>query len=444
MFTASKHSTALILLFLVTAIPTTTTSTTNASTTSVTSTTMSATSTNPNVTITVDSFPEGAELVTVNGNPIATPTVFSWQPGSVHTLLAVSSLSCGTSCQFVFQSWSDGGGRTHNITVPNLSTTYIAVYQQQYLLTIRSNTGGTAAPPTGWQNANAVVPILATPKSGFTFVSWNGSTFVSWTGAGSGSFSGTSPSASVTMNGPITENATFAPVTNETVTTTSTHTASNTTTQSNTEEITITSTPTSQRIISVDGTSITTPQTFTWTIGTTHVLYAPPNAPCLNPDGSVNRSCRFVFQNWFAQSSQFVNSSSFIYMVPSWSESVVANYQQQHSPDFALSVAPSTASLPRDDFVGSTVLTLNLTSISGWQGGVQFTTSQLPAGVTLSYMPVAYSFDTPSASWNVEVNIAASAQAGSYQIQITATSGSLTHTASITVQVPGSTVRNLM
>jgi hypothetical protein len=109
-----------------------------------------------------------------------------------------------------------------------------------------------------------------------------------------------------------------------------------------------------------------------------------------------------------------------------------------------LSVAPSTASLPMNDFVGSTDLTLTLTSIGGWGGSVQFTTSQLPRGVTLSYMPSAYSFDTPFASWNVGVNIAASAQAGSYQIEITATSGPLIHTASITVQVSGSTVRNIV
>src|SRR5208283_2963433 len=129
---------------------------------------------------------------TVDGNPIVTPTVFSWQPGSKHTLSAISSLDCGSSCKFVFQSWSDGSGQTQNITTPNSPTTYLAVYQQQYLLTIKSNTGGTTTPPTGWQNANAIVPILATPDSGFTFVSWNGSTFVSWTGSGSGAFNGTS------------------------------------------------------------------------------------------------------------------------------------------------------------------------------------------------------------------------------------------------------------
>jgi hypothetical protein len=209
------------------------------------------------------------------------------------------------------------------------------------------------------------------------------------------------------------------------------------------ERITITSNPTSQRIISVDETLITTPQTFTWGNGTTHTLYAPPTSPCLNSDGSVNYSCQFVFQNWSDQTNQIANSSSFIYKVPSLPETVIANYQQQPTPNFALNATPSTLLLPQDVFSGSTEFTLNLTSIKGWGGNIQFTTSQLPPGVTLSYLPSTYSFNTPTTSWNVVVNIGASAQAGSYQIEITATSGSLTQTTTVTIQVQDSTVREI-
>jgi hypothetical protein len=150
------------------------------------------------------------------------------------------------------------------------------------------------------------------------------------------------------------------------------------------------------------------------------------------------------FQNWFAYSSGSVNSSSFIYTVPSFSETVIANYQQQPNPNFALSVAPSTVSLFQNVFVGSTDFTLTLTSISDWSGSVQFTTSQLPTGVTLTNMPSAYSCDMPSAAWNAAVNIAPSAQAGSYPIQITATSGPLVHTVWVTVDVPGSAARSVV
>ncbi|MGA3108415.1 MAG: hypothetical protein ABSD99_03015 [Candidatus Bathyarchaeia archaeon] len=434
MYTAWQHGAALVLLFLIVAVSTTAAS----ATTSVTSaTTMLTTGTAPSVTIALDSFPQGAELVTVDGNLVVTPTVFSWQIGSTHNVSAVSSLSCGPSCRFVFEAWSDGGQQTHTITVPNSSWTYMAVYQQQYLLTIKSTAGGTATPATGWQNAYAKIPILATPNSGFIFISWNGSSFVSWAGAGLGSFNGTSASASITMDGPITETATFAPMTNETTVTTSPSTASNTTTQSKTVQITITSDPASEGIISVDGTSLTTPHTFTWTSGTTHVLYAPQSAPCLKSDGSVNYSCEFDFQNWSAQSIWFVTSSSFIYTVPSSSETVVANYIQLQSPGFTLRVAPATVFLHPGDFAGSTDFRLSLTSLRSWRGSVQFTTSKLPPGLTVSNMPSTYALDTPSVSWNVELNIAAPAQPGSYVIEITAVSGHLIQTVSVTILVPG-------
>jgi len=434
MYEASQPIATVLLVFLIVAASPTVTS----ATTSVTSTsTMIPTGTVPNVTVTLDSFPEGAELVMVDGNMVVTPTVFSWQIGSTHNVSAVNSLSCGPSCRFVFQLWSDNGQLSHTITVPNASLTYTAVYQQQYLLTIKSTPGGTVTPDTEWQNAYANIPILATPSSGFIFVSWNGSSFISWAGTGLGSFNGTSASASVTMYGPIMETATFAPMTPGSANPTSPPTASNTTTQSKKVEITITSDPDSEGVISVDGTWITTPHTFTWTNGTTHSLIAPQSAPCRKPDGNVNYSCEFDFQNWSGLSIQSVIFSSFNYTVPSSSETVAANYIQMRSPGFNLSVSRPTVFLPPGDFAGSTDFTLNLTSIRSWQGSVQLSTSNLPPGVTLSNMPSTYTLDTPSASWSVEVTIAAPAQPGSYVLEITAASGHRIQNVFVTVLVPG-------
>jgi hypothetical protein len=76
-------------------------------------------------------------------------------------------------------------------------------YQNQYDLVINSNpsSAGTLTPPTGWQNASAVVSIQATANSNYAFLSW--------TGVGAGSFTGTSNPVTATMNGPITETANF-------------------------------------------------------------------------------------------------------------------------------------------------------------------------------------------------------------------------------------------
>jgi hypothetical protein len=98
-----------------------------------------------------------------------------------------------------------------------------------------------------------------------------------------------------------------------------------------------------------------------------------------------------------------------------------------------LSVSPSTVSLPAGNFVGSTDFTLNLTSIQGWKGSVDFTTSLLPSGITFSNFPSQFSFSSPIASWDVQVNIGPSAQPGSYPILVVASSGSLAYSTYVTV-----------
>ena len=103
--------------------------------------------------------------------------------------------------------------------------------------------------------------------------------------------------------------------------------------------------------------------------------------------------------------------------------------------DFALSVSPPTVSLPPGNFIGSANFTLNLTSVQGWSGDVDFTTSPMPTGVTFSNFPPQFLFTSPIASWDVQVNIGPSAQAGTYAILIVASSGSLAHSAYVTVEV---------
>lgn len=55
------------------------------------------------------------------------------------------------------------------------------------------------------KNSGAVVSISATPTNNPS-VSYN---FTGWTGTGTGSYSGTNNPGSITMNGPITETASF-------------------------------------------------------------------------------------------------------------------------------------------------------------------------------------------------------------------------------------------
>lgn len=78
-------------------------------------------------------------------------------------------------------------------------------YRTQYQLNISVSPSGagTTAPAVGsyWYNSSEAVSIGETPKTGYRFVGW--------TGTGSGSYSGSSASAIITMSSPITETAEY-------------------------------------------------------------------------------------------------------------------------------------------------------------------------------------------------------------------------------------------
>jgi hypothetical protein len=120
--------------------------------------------------------------------------------GSSHTIATTSPQSGGTGVQYAWTKWSDNGAISHTV-VPTANATYTATFKTQYFLTMTHGTGGTVSPASGWKNSGTVVSISATPANNFSFSSW--------TGTGTGSYSGTNNPASVTMGGPITENATF-------------------------------------------------------------------------------------------------------------------------------------------------------------------------------------------------------------------------------------------
>jgi hypothetical protein len=66
---------------------------------------------------------------------------------------------------------------------------------------MQAGVGGTVTPMSSWFAPGTVVAISASPDSAYTFAGW--------AGTGSGSYSGNNSAVSVTMNGPITETASF-------------------------------------------------------------------------------------------------------------------------------------------------------------------------------------------------------------------------------------------
>ncbi|HWT02319.1 MAG TPA: Calx-beta domain-containing protein [Pyrinomonadaceae bacterium] len=152
------------------------------------------------VQVTVQTNPSGRSF-TVDGTSYTSAQTFSWTSGSSHTIATGSPQNGTAGTRYVWGSWSDGGAISHSVA-PTGNATYTATFATQHFLTMSAGAGGTVSPASGWHNRGAGVSISATPNSGFSFGGW--------TGSGSGSFTGSTNPASVTMNGPVSETASFS------------------------------------------------------------------------------------------------------------------------------------------------------------------------------------------------------------------------------------------
>jgi len=97
--------------------------------------------------------------------------------------------------------------------------------------------------------------------------------------------------------------------------------------------------------------------------------------------------------------------------------------------DFSVSATPASANVSPGS---STNYTVNVATTGGFNGSVSFGVSGLPSGANASFNPTSV---TGSGSSTMTVSTTASTPLGSYPLTITATSGNLTHTASVTLVV---------
>jgi len=98
-------------------------------------------------------------------------------------------------------------------------------------------------------------------------------------------------------------------------------------------------------------------------------------------------------------------------------------------PDFSVAATPSSQTIPPGT---GTSYTVSVASSNGFNANVTFNVSGLPSGATATFNPSSV---TGSGSSTMSVNTSSSTPAGSYPLTITATSGSLTHTAQVTMVV---------
>jgi Divergent InlB B-repeat domain len=217
----------------------------------------------PTVQVTVQTTPVGLVFM-VDGVAYSSTQTFSWSSGSSHTIATTSPQNGGAGVRYVWANWTDCQAISHAIT-PITNMTYIATFTTQYYLTMSHGTGGTVSPSSGWRNSGAAISISATPTNNSS-VRYN---FSGWTGTGTGSYSGTNNPGSITMNGPITETAAFT---------------------QNPVQITVKTNPTG-RSFTVDGTTYTTTQAFSWAPGSSHTI-----ATTSPQSGSTG--VQYVWKSW--------------------------------------------------------------------------------------------------------------------------------------------------
>ena len=104
--------------------------------------------------------------------------------------------------------------------------------------------------------------------------------------------------------------------------------------------------------------------------------------------------------------------------------------------DFSLAGSPASQTVSQG---GTATYTITVTRVNGFTGAVTLSAGQLPAGVTMQFSP-SNTISSSSLTGSVKVKAGATTPPGTYTIPVVGTSGSLSHTATVTLVVQSATV----
>jgi len=106
-----------------------------------------------------------------------------------------------------------------------------------------------------------------------------------------------------------------------------------------------------------------------------------------------------------------------------------------YSPDFTISASPSSLTIAQGQ---SGTSTITVTSVGGFTDAIALSISGVPSGVTATFDPTSVSPPSGgSATSTLTLAVSASAALGTYPLAVTGTSGTLSHTTSISLTVSG-------
>jgi hypothetical protein len=160
-----------------------------------------------------------------------------------------------------------------------------------------------------------------------------------------------------------------------------------------------------------------------------------------DPDGTIS-GYSWSFPGGSPSSSNLANPGNVIYSTPgtyttTFTVTDNVGLTDPHpptrtvtvQPDFSLSALPSSRTIAQG---GSTTYTATVTATSGFSGTVSLNVAGLPAGASALFSPLSI---PTSGSSTLSVSTSSTTPPGSYPLTVTATSGTLTHTAGITLVV---------
>ncbi|MCJ2670737.1 MAG: hypothetical protein LN416_09570, partial [Candidatus Thermoplasmatota archaeon] len=143
---------------------------------------------NPQYNIMVDTLPVTGLEVVIDSMPYFAPQNFWWTLGEVHNLDVTTPWTIDGTSRYAWQSWSDGGGQSHPVTITMVET-YIANFGIEYMVNITTNPAGllvdvdavTYFQPVNsfwWLDGSvhdlyAISPQTVTPDEQWAWVDWS-------------------------------------------------------------------------------------------------------------------------------------------------------------------------------------------------------------------------------------------------------------------------------
>ncbi|MGH2571296.1 MAG: hypothetical protein ACRDGR_08730, partial [bacterium] len=137
--------------------------------------------------------------VAIDGVEHVAPVTVDWEAGSEHLVEAITPQEDEAE-RWDFAAWSDGGAAAHVVTATGAPDVYLASFDLSWWLTMSADAGVTVTPASQWVSAGSPVTITAVPDDGVSTVYWHG--------YGPGSYTGGTPSVTITPEGPVLQHAT--------------------------------------------------------------------------------------------------------------------------------------------------------------------------------------------------------------------------------------------